>query len=991
MTEKKTAKSKSNCCNYCGWKFPANFIQNISEQSDTVFCENCGTEIINSNENFEGSKDSNYITAKPNTKSENKNKKKSKVSRIYEKIRLEKDPIDRVLDDSDFPLIFKENFNLVICRIIFNSFKDLVDISELKMNQIKLSEALMGDIEYNLEPIMNRRINDAFLTNLYKIPRKAFENHLWRLQSKLERNTPFRHDFKIFLRWLINMVYKLISHNDDTEGLPKFEQTILKDLRSLEVGNQWLSGDSAGNDAGLNRKRSKYWFLDEDKEGNPLNTNEDRIKTAARFIVDIIIPDLTEKKIIKPNQRPTTQDFKNGKWSKFLYQLHKRKIDFKLVMAEIGFQKISSKFSFMYYDKEGKSLNRFEKIREAKKYFESKIIPSLIEDNYIEAGQIPSSSILEQTPHDNFLDALYKNSGENCRIFYKDFLWWSGYDNVIGIKIWTFLDRDEYGNDLDYQGKVNAATDYFVEKIVPDLIDKEIISENQIPLQRDLNRLDYYRFVKALRRRGIHFGHILENAGYLYEDQYEEELSIQDIERKMRVIEQDRNIFKNWEFLYQKPDNSLLTRGETIKIAADYLLGTIIPELIEKGIISPGKTPRYNDLAEDKYGGFLSTLGNGKWSIRYNEIVQAASLRFNKDTISYNFLNRATNNNEKLEQASIFFMNKIYPKLIKDGLIKKGQSPTKEVIYNTLFRNFIWAIEGHGLRYNDILKINSLEVNRPSFKWNFLFENEKKQPYSLNETLKIASEYFKKNIITKMLNEGKIVQGQIPFRNMVNKFSSFLYALLDSHFQISYTELVESNGLIPNTGPILSKVGMNFHQIAEKLFLQHTRENNCHSFYESTGFDNVIYVDDSFKKLSKEAKRLAEKYKDAKIIIVDYYLGNSRENIDKHIKRGYQGKRKLLILVPVFAQKSSELPDIDNVELMNPTKFADLIGYKGEFQNAFFEVIGLAKESIYDLKARLILRRKAVKNLRIIKETYPFKEKEFLDFIKKSNQENLLN
>jgi hypothetical protein len=51
----------------------------------------------------------------------------------------------------------------------------------------------------------------------------------------------------------------------------------------------------------------------------------------------------------------------------------------------------------------------------------------------------------------------------------------------------------------------------------------------------------------------------------------------------------------------------------------------------------------------------------------------------------------------------------------------------------------------------------------------------------------------------------------------------------------------------------------------------------------------------------------------------------------------------------------------------------------------------LAKESIYDLKARLILRRKAVKNLRIIKETYPFKEKEFLDFIKKSNQENLLN
>ena len=94
---------------------------------------------------------------------------------------------------------------------------------------------------------------------------------------------------------------------------------------------------------------------------------------------------------------------------------------------------------------------------------------------------------------------------------------------------------------------------------------------------------------------------------------------------------------------------------------------------------------------------------------------------------------------------------------------------------------------------------------------------------------------------------------------------------------------------------------------------------------------------------------------------------------------------------PNFAQKSSELPDIKNVELMSPDKFADLIGYEGKFRSAFFETIGLAKESIYDLKARLILRRKAVKNLRIIKETFPFKEKEFLDFIKKSNQGNLLN
>lgn len=978
-------------CNYCGWKFPADFPQNIAENSDSVFCENCGTEVFNSNDNPKDNTNRSQFKAKTDSSSKKKKKKYSRVSQIYEKMRNEKDPIEIVLGDSDFPLIFKENFNLVICRIIFDSFRDLVDISQLKAAQIKLSETLISQIEDNLEPSMNMRINDAFLTDLHKIPQKAFENHLRRFQSKIERSTHFRNDFKIFLRWLITMVYELVSYNDEPENLPKFEKTILKDLRSLEGVGQFILDDSAGDMEGLNRKRSKYWFLVEDEKGNPLPANEDRIKGAAKYIVDVIIPDLIEKNIITSNQRPTTQDFKKGKWSKFLYQLHQRKIDFKLVMVEIGFRKISSKFSFMYYDKEGKPLNRFEKIREAKTYFESIIIPSLIKDNYIEAGQIPSSNILEQTPHDTFLDALYKDSGENCKIFYKDFLWWSGYDNVLGYNIWTFLDRDEYGAELEHQGKVNAATDYFVEKIIPDLIDKEIISDDQIPLQRDLNRPEYYLFVKAFRRRGVYFGHILENAGYLYEDEYKEDLSIRDIEKKLRTIEQDRDLFKNWEFLYQKPDNSLRIRGETIKIAADYLLGTVIPKLIEKGIMFPDKTPRYNDLAENGYAGFLTTLGNGKWSVKFNEILRSASLRLNKDTISYNFLNRPTNNNEKLEQASEFFIDNIYPELIKDGLIKKGQSPTKEIIYNTLFRNFIWAIEGHGLRYNDILKLNSLEVNRPSFKWNFLFKNEKKQPYSLSETLKIASEYFKKNIITKMLDEGKIVEGQIPFRSLINKFSGFLYALSDSHFHITYTELVESSGLIPNNGPILSKVGMNYHNIAEKLFLQHTRGNNCNSFYESKGFDNVIHIDDSFKNLSKDAKKLAERYKNVKIVIIDYYLGNSRENLDKHIKRGYQGKERLLILVPVFAQKSSELLNINNVELMSPLRFADLFGYEDEFRSAFFEAIGLAKESIYDLKARLILRKKAVKDLRIIKETFPYKEKEFLDFLRKSNQENLLN
>lgn len=79
------------------------------------------------------------------------------------------------------------------------------------------------------------------------------------------------------------------------------------------------------------------------------------------------------------------------------------------------------------------------------------------------------------------------------------------------------------------------------------------------------------------------------------------------------------------------------------------------------------------------------------------------------------------------------------------------------------------------------------------------------------------------------------------------------------------------------------------------------------------------------------------------------------------------------------------------MELMSPIKFTELIGYKGELRTTFFEIIGLTKESIYDMSVRLILRKKAEKSLRLIKETYPYKEKEFLDFLRKSNQEHLIN
>jgi len=965
MPEKNSSKHTANCCSYCGWKLPTEFLQDVSENCESVFCENCGTEIVSEIANEHDI----------NSEREKRKNHRSYINRIYENIRNKKNPIDRVLNDSDFPLIFKENLIIVISRLISTLFNEIPE---------DLSKELLDDTAGKLEPVMSKRINQEFLINLHKITLKGFENHLKRLQGKIRLSSYFRQDFAIFLRWLVKKVHMIAFYSSDAEELPKFDRTILKDLKSFNSEKQLTSENYSTVEANSKKKRTKYWFLDEDEKGIPHNSGEKKIKAAAKYMEDIIIPNLISQEIITPNQRPTTQDLKNGKWSKFLYQLHSRKIDFKLVMGELGFQKDYSKYSFMYYDKQGKSLSRYEKIQAAKKYFEEEIIPSLIKDKLIEANQVPSSKILEKTRFDSFFEALLKDSGENCKIYYKDFLWWSGYENVMDKKIWIFLDRDEDGIELNYQSQVDAATDYFIEKIVPDLIKGDIVGEHQIPLQRDLNESNYL-FLKAINRRGIYFGHILENAGYLYEDEYGEELSNEEIEKKIRKVEHDRNLVKSWEFLYKKSNNSLCTRGETINLASEYLVNKIIPNLEKLGLKFKDRSPRYEDLVNNNYGGFLTTLGNGKWPITYNEILFAAGFKLNRDTLSYSFIDKMKSSEEKVRVTAEYFKEEIIPELIKGKFIKKDQIPTKMIIRKSPYRSFIWAIDGRNIHYNKILKYNSYEINRPSFKWNFLFKDENGRKYSLGETIKIASDYFKKIIIPQLLDEGKIVEGQIPFRYMVNNNSSFLYAVWDSQFQITYAELVENAGLIPNNGPILSKIGNNLHIISEKLFLQHTRSNGCDSFYEAKGFDNVIYVDESFKNLSQYARDLIDEYKEVELVIIDYYLGNSRENINKHIKRGYQNKNRLLILVPIFAQESSKLPDIENVELYDPKEFVKLFGYDGELRNAFFSMVGLVKESIFNVDARLILRKRAVSNLRVIKEFYPFKQKEFMNFLGKRN------
>ena len=227
MNQKVSFKTPLSCCKYCGAAFSNDYLQKIFENNGFLICESCGVEIKIERSNKSDIKLSNGL------KSSLAVKKKSFFIRLYENIRNKKNPIERVLYDSDFPLIFKENLMIVISRLIYIFIKETLDSVRKNTPQRQISKELLDSTEKKVEPVMHKRINRIYLYDLYKISLKQFENHLKRMQSKIQISNYYNQDFRFFIRWLIKEVYSIFSLSGKPENFPKFERTIYKDLQDF--------------------------------------------------------------------------------------------------------------------------------------------------------------------------------------------------------------------------------------------------------------------------------------------------------------------------------------------------------------------------------------------------------------------------------------------------------------------------------------------------------------------------------------------------------------------------------------------------------------------------------------------------------------------------------------------------------------------------------------------------------------------------------------
>lgn len=203
-------KTKSNGnCDYCGRKFPPEFLSKNKDKSRSFLCENCGTEIfIESNANDETVKDvkDNY-------------KKRGLLNRIYEAVREEKNPTARVLIDSDFTKKFKDNLKIVISRLLYPHIQTLESESTQDKESTEITQEILDDLYEKISPIMNQRIKDIFLNNLNELSDTEFNKWLKLLQDKIKLNKSFRKDFINYLYWMIREVYIIITELWDVDFL----------------------------------------------------------------------------------------------------------------------------------------------------------------------------------------------------------------------------------------------------------------------------------------------------------------------------------------------------------------------------------------------------------------------------------------------------------------------------------------------------------------------------------------------------------------------------------------------------------------------------------------------------------------------------------------------------------------------------------------------------------------------------------------------------
>jgi hypothetical protein len=403
----------------------------------------------------------------------------------------------------------------------------------------------------------------------------------------------------------------------------------------------------------------------------------------------------------------------------------------------------------------------------------------------------------------------------------------------------------------------------------------------------------------------------------------------------------------------------LLDDYETIEIAARYLIDEILPKN------SQVYTQQY---VRDKLGrgDFISAIYHR--GLNYNDILFKAGLNLNIDFKKWHnyYYDKVGNRLTYHESVNRFGKYLLKLKFKNEWNLNSDEAPT----YMQLGRknsDFLNAFSILGIRYNEIIEEAGLKINHPWGIYNFLDKDKKGNQIHRNDAISLAAQFLKTIILTqKFVKIHGLEKEEPPLYSLLeNTHSGFINAITIR--KLSFPKILRKAGFRILGQRLLKEIGNDSHIVLERLFIIISKKNCCLAYYEiypniktidnilyqkfgKNHCDNSILVDENFKALSEWTQNLPEYIE---IVNIDYYLGNSKKVLAQKCLRGYQGRNKLLVLVPLHATKYDILqtpyyvPYRKNIIVMDPYSFAKNFGYRGKFYQGFIECIRLIKKSVY--------------------------------------------
>ncbi len=556
--------------------------------------------------------------------------------------------------------------------------------------------------------------------------------------------------------------------------------------------------------------------------------------------------------------------------------------------------------------------------------------------------------------------ALYGGRTMDYKIFKKfETLYGSPIPHEVQSKVytrgyqWKFLYEDEKGVIInDDEARKRAAT-----YLKNDVLKGDFSKYDQDYIIRVLKRSD---FISAIKNRGFDFNEILIEAN----------LSL------------NLETFK-WEKFMWDESGIPRTKEQALQNAGDFLVSLIEDNDYDFGYLGAPNI----EFLQSKHADFIGAVSNH--NLLYNEILRIKGLKLNRENERWSFLDiddfeNKLNLNKVLERVSNYFNMYIFTPAFKETYnINLNEAPKIELVKNwikgTEHGGFLRAISLRNIKYNDILRFLNLQVNYDPNLWNWLDWSPDGFPQTYQHALAKAGAYLKNEVLTdEFKKEYNLDQNEAPAFYILKDHvihSSFSFAL--NNKKISFKDVLWTLGYIPQDNELLKDIGKNFHWIGEKIFIQFTRSKGCLSYYEirvniktkdpllyklfgKNKSDNSIIVNNYLHSLSVHTRNIPSHIK---IIHVDYFLGSSKRKIKGKCRKGYQGKDRTLILVPLHAKSEMSVPNLipfkKNVLILSPEKLVEFFGFDTFTKDLFLKYVNIAKEAIFrEQSYQLLLNKK---------------------------------